>query len=352
MSEKQHFYESTPNEENYWRSIILFGKNSASYKFALARSLYELKPQKDLLLLEEIAPVYAKSICERLDENEKQGTASNSKFLEVCKAFNQGDIDRNKLVEQTVRLGFQNVIDAFHNVVGNDIPQRFFIDERKTHGGIRLTDEFFRLAETPQFHDLAHETEARWRLVETAWKLGIARNMLKVEHDMQSEMLIVKNRFSRTVITSARDALNGYQKGKCFYCFCDISISNHPDENLAEVDVDHFFPHMLKYCANDKPVDGVANLVLCCKECNRGSGGKFERIPTRNLLERLFQRNEYLINSSHPLRETLMLQTGLTEKARIKTLQDVYNCASLTVTTKWEPQAKGPCPFATVKTLS
>ncbi len=29
------FYEIEPNLENYWRSIILFGRNVASYKFAL-----------------------------------------------------------------------------------------------------------------------------------------------------------------------------------------------------------------------------------------------------------------------------------------------------------------------------
>jgi hypothetical protein len=28
--------------ENYWRAVILFGQNVASYKFALAKSLIEL----------------------------------------------------------------------------------------------------------------------------------------------------------------------------------------------------------------------------------------------------------------------------------------------------------------------
>ncbi len=37
------FYEIEPSLENYWRAVILFGRNVASYKFALAKSLHELK---------------------------------------------------------------------------------------------------------------------------------------------------------------------------------------------------------------------------------------------------------------------------------------------------------------------
>ena len=40
-----HFTEVQPTLENYWRSIILFGRNVASYKFALGKSLLELSQQ-------------------------------------------------------------------------------------------------------------------------------------------------------------------------------------------------------------------------------------------------------------------------------------------------------------------
>ena len=112
------------------------------------------------------------------------------------------------------------------------------------------------------------------------------------------------------------------------------------------VDVDHFFPHKLRYCADGKAIDGVSNLVLACQECNRGEGGKFDRLPSLDLLERLHQRKEYLISSHHPLRETLIRQTGLTSKHRIKTLQDVYNCSTVTLASeKWKPVACGDAVF-------
>ena len=79
------------------------------------------------------------------------------------------------MIEATKRFGFNNVIDAFHNVHNKDIDNHFFYDERKTNGGIRLSDNFYQVAESPCFYDLNQETESRWRLVETAWDLGLSK---------------------------------------------------------------------------------------------------------------------------------------------------------------------------------
>ena len=331
------FYELNPSNENYWRAIILFGRNVASYKFALAKSLYDLRGRdNDLVTLEELAPSFAKHLCEHLKTNDKQATSSSSKFLDYCRQFNRGEITHEDLIDVTKRYGFNNVIDAFHNVHNKDIDNRFFYDERKTNGGIRLSDNFYQIAESSSFYDLNKETESRWRLVETAWELGLSRNVIQVAYDEHDEFLHTTDKnMRRVMITSSRSALNGYQKGKCFYCARPVSLNRNADD-LA--DVDHFFPHRLKVCADGKPVDGVSNLVLACKECNRGTNGKFDRIPSIRLLERLHTRNEYLISSHHPLRETLMLQTGTNVKQRHQFLQDAYDCSSLTIVHKWEPE--------------
>ena len=36
--------------ETHWRSIVLLGKNTASYKFALAKTLLELPRQQSLII--------------------------------------------------------------------------------------------------------------------------------------------------------------------------------------------------------------------------------------------------------------------------------------------------------------
>ena len=40
---KNSFLDKTPTLDTYWRSIILLGKNVASYKFALAKTLLDIK---------------------------------------------------------------------------------------------------------------------------------------------------------------------------------------------------------------------------------------------------------------------------------------------------------------------
>lgn len=93
-------------------------------------------------------------------------------------------------------------------------------------------------------------------------------------------------------------------------------------------DVDHFFPHVLSPRVPEVNWDGVWNLVLACPDCNRGEGGKFARIPALEYLSRLNRRNEYLIGSHHPLRETLIAQTGQTPQARWEYLKKVDRIAT------------------------
>ena len=86
-------------------------------------------------------------LCDHLKENEKQITSSNSKFLNTLKKSINGEIKVEERNHITKKLGFVNVIDAFHEVNGKTIPKRFFIDERKENSGIRLTDHFYKLFE-------------------------------------------------------------------------------------------------------------------------------------------------------------------------------------------------------------
>ena len=339
------FYEIEPTLENYWRSIILFGRNVASYKFALAKSLYDLKDSgENVITLDKLAAPFSKHIAEHLILCDKQGTSANSPVLNACRDFNTQKITHNELIKLTVQHGFKYVIDAFHNVHEQELPQRFFIDERKTKGGIFLTDNFYRLGESFQYESLEAETESRWRLVETAWELNLPKHLIQIDYKEQTHEFIADNKLRRVPVTSAKSSLNGYQKGRCFYCFREISIEqNHVDC----ADVDHFFPHDLRKCDAEKPINGVANLVLACVDCNRGENGKFAKLPSVELLERLHNRNEYLITSHHPLRETLISQTGISTEKRQRFLQDAYNCSTTYygMLQKWQPAQQGDSIF-------
>jgi len=335
------FISKEPSLEDYWRGIILFGRNVASYKFALAQTLLELQPSSgELLKLGELAPVFSRHLTEHLKLSDKQGTSSSSKFLEGCRSFNHGSLSQAQLTDLTIQYGFNNVIDAFHVVGQGEIDNRFYIDERKPNKGIRITDEFSQLLEREQSNNLAVEVDARWRLVETAWELSLPRTMIAIDYDSETELLFTKDHSRRRkAVTGSRGALNGYQKGKCFYCFSDIQIEG--SSLIEPPEVDHFFPHMLKNSGFGAIIDGIWNLVLSCQECNRGSGGKFASIPTIKLLERLHSRNEFLISSHHPLRETLIKQTGASTYNRIKFLNEFHNRAWLSYPAPlWEAEDK------------
>jgi hypothetical protein len=87
-------------------------------------------------------------------------------------------------------------------------------------------------------------------------------------------------------------------------------------------------------------IDGTWNLVLACADCNRGPDGKFAMVPELRFLARLYDRNEFLIGSHHPLRETLMLQTGATEPERHDYLQNAWTEARGILIHTWRPQAE------------
>lgn len=62
------FYTTEPSLENYWRSVILFGRNVASYKFALSKALIDLSEGNgELITLDKLADPFATHVCEHLN---------------------------------------------------------------------------------------------------------------------------------------------------------------------------------------------------------------------------------------------------------------------------------------------
>ena len=86
------------------------------------------------------------------------------------------------------------------------------------------------------------------------------------------------------------------------------------------------------------PLDGVWN-VLACRSCNRGIAGKSALLPTKRLLKRLNTPNEFLISSHHPLRETLIAQTGPSPQAKADFLTAAYASAWERLIHTWEPES-------------
>ncbi len=158
--------------------------------------------------------------------------------------------------------------------------KRFFVDARKTHQGILLTDEDFSYLKRkiPKTWSMKPKRDGVWLKPLGIW---ICQSIWYRFSMMIKGFWLRIDKIERVNVTSAKSALNGYRKSRCFYCFAPITI-----ERLFEhsADVDHFFPHKLRECDIRKPINGVANLVLSCARCNRGYQGKFDHLPRRKLL--------------------------------------------------------------------
>ena len=309
----------------------------ATYKFAFAKSLLELVDKETTKIsLTELSKPFSKNIIEHLKENDKQGNSKSSSFLNVCRNHIKGEISDNELWSKTEKLGFVNVVDAFQNLNGAQIPDIFY--EKNYKSGkkeIVIKDNLLKLKESFHFQNFNQEVEARWNLVETAWNLNLNPKLLEVKYDEDKSLFFLENDFMRrTDITSVRDSLNGYQKGKCFYSFQDISVVSG-SANLCEVD--HFFPHINKTIHNEfgANINGVWNLVLANKDVNRNKSAK---IPEKRFLQRLFNRNEFYIQSKHPLAETIINQTGNTKQKRIEFLNKQYQLALNSAIITWKPE--------------
>ncbi len=108
--------------------------------------------------------------------------------------------------------------------------------------------------------------DARWNLVQTSWGLGLGTRLVSVEivPDEAAIDLYAPARLRRGPIAGVRDALSGYQDGRCAYChslFTDIGTSR--------VAVDHVLPFVLMSRGWHKgDLHQVWNLVLACYACN------------------------------------------------------------------------------------
>lgn len=330
-----NFQINDPSIESQWRAIILFGNNSATYKFAFAKALLQLiDKEKTSISIKELAIPFAKAVIDHIKISDKQGSAKSSKFLAACREHVAGNIEKDELYKLTEKFGFVNVVDAFQNVNGSIIPSKFY-DKNYARGKkeIVITDDLLKIKELYQYRNLDQEVEARWSLVETAWNLQISRNSLEVQYDVDRSLFFIEHNLKRRKdITSVRDALNGYQKGKCFYSFKEISI-NKKDANVCSVD--HFLPHVNIIAHNNERanLNGVWNLVLADSTVNIDKSSK---IPEKRFLERLYTRNEYYIQSKHPLAETIINQTGKSAKQRQNFLERQYNLALSLAIQTWK----------------
>ncbi|MBH8599326.1 HNH endonuclease [Thermoactinomyces sp. CICC 10523] len=302
-------------KEDFWRAIILYGLNQATYKIALGHSLMRFSQQgKTKVTMSELAEDFFEMYLKRVEKEKPQSFNEKRRSVmeRIIDLYKLGKINRSTAVEQVEKNAFRNVISSFHTVYNQAVPVQFY---QRDKDGLILTDHLFEVFSSQNHSILKEELDARWDLLEAAFEMR--RNNSQLVNDIRRMYLV--NGYKRTDITKNRPVLNGYQNNVCFYCG---EVMNGDD-----VHVDHVIPRQLIHH------DEVWNLVMSHGFCNEQ---KSDSLPSAIYIEKLIKRNEHFVESNHPIKEKLVAQLGNTPKKRRDYVLKVYNDAKIVLGYTWD----------------
>ena len=215
------------------RAILVFGKNSATYKFALMKTLCELGPKSELSY-DEIGPTFLRhlaSITKTVHTSSTGGTVLSAAMDEHL----SGLLEWSKLYDVAEQNIFNNVFDATHNVGGGSISSsaRLF-STLKADRKIVLTDNLNSiLASDSERKSLAIEAERRWEVVEEGWRSGMPQSPIANSSDDHVGLILGRRRPSPRYSVPI---LHSLQKGRCFYCnkHMDLENQDRDDPNFPD----------------------------------------------------------------------------------------------------------------------
>ncbi|MEV7601488.1 HNH endonuclease [Kitasatospora sp. NPDC089797] len=307
------FYRQDPTPRAAWRQAILMGRNSRTYKFALGAALLDRAGAGHAdVLLDELAEPYAMALATRLgDAPQSPAVGGSDDFLTVAAEEAAATLAAGRPTERLVEAARKSmpgmVMDRFHNLAGGtEVAHRFYeLTGRGRHRTVVLTPALRQLAESEQAAGLRTELEARWSIVESAFALGIGRELLADELSVDVERWMLVDRRRRRSVAGVAEALIGFQHGRCLICDEPITAGDR-------VAVDHVFPFSLMRRFDvlqngpQPDLDRPWNLAPTHETCN---SAKSDRLPTAGELARLALRNEAVMGS--PVRLKNNLRTAL-----------------------------------------
>jgi len=316
---------------DYWRAIVLYGANVATYKIALAACLIKFAEHgKTHVSMTELAQDFFHRYRDRLASGKPQLSNPDRKTVleRVVAAYTAGTLTETAAIDRVERQGFSDVVPRFHVVNGAPIPLAFY---EKTATGLVLTDHLLRVFADTTDPLLRQEVTSRWDLLEAAFEMRLPVEVLGTDE----HMIYRSVGYDRVDITGTHPVLNGYQNGLCFYC--GEPLGDDP------IHVDHIIPRaFLRH-------DEIWNLVRAHSVCNLA---KSDLLPPRAHLDRLYTRNEYYIASNHPIKRHLIMQLGQTPRQRRAFLDATYEAARKVLIHVWTgPTAPSllPNPLAAMR---
>jgi len=304
---------------DYWKGIVLYGLNQATYKIALGKTIIELTSLgKESIEWNQLSKAYLDNYVARLKKNrfpQQNNPARKTKMERIVDSLESGSIDYSNAISLVETEAFNDVIPRFQTI-GTDkeiVGERFYhFDFGKK---LYLHDSTFKIVEDSKT-ELIEELDARWSLLEGAFSM--AHGDWHLSNSVRD--IYLENGYSRTNITGNIPFLQGYQGNICFYC-------GEPIEN-NDIHVDHVLPR--QFIQHDE----IWNLVLSHSICNLN---KNDSLIGKHYFEKLIARNENIMGSNHPWKKKISDALGSSNIKRATSMWKHYENAKVVLKNNfWE----------------
>ena len=302
MNNQEFQYEN----KDFWRAVILYGLNTATYKIALGKALISLtEGDQTNISMHELAVKFFDLYQDRVKKEMPQLNQPNRLTVmeRIIKEYELQNISYPEAIDRVASEAFNDVIPRFHTVDKHEIPVKFYHYDDK---GIVLTDNIHQISGNDDAIELHQELDLRWDLLEAGFL--IKRSNYTLQNDIRD--IYLQDGYGRKNITVNIPVLNAYQKGICFYCSEEMKNE--------DVNVDHVIPR--QFINHDE----IWNLALAHNICN---SRKSDALPAVSYINKLIDRNEHFIKSNRPIKHKLISQLGNTEKDRKQYVLRIYDDA-------------------------
>ncbi|NAZ53260.1 HNH endonuclease [Vibrio toranzoniae] len=292
--------------EDYFKGIILFGLNAATYKMGLAQVLINAA-RNDINSFDwgELSSNYFDSYLHRLEKNPmpQQGNPNRlTKMERIVKEFQIGEVTREGAIKKVAENAFVDVVPRFQTI-GTDkniVSECFY--EIDMGNRLIIKDSLLSLT-SEQLDMLEAEVLARWGLLEGAFSIN--QTSFHLANDIRE--IYLKDGYERKALTNNIPFLSGYQGNTCFYCGEVMGADIHVDHVLPRQVINH---------------DEVWNLVLAHSDCNLL---KSDRLVGDHFIIKLIARNENIMGSNHPWKAKIQSVLGTTKNRRSSSIRKHYD---------------------------
>lgn len=155
-----------PETMDSFRAIIERGKNTSTYKMALAIAIARMvEGNKRHVSRRELAGLFFEIYLDRLEVDMPQlsDPTKSTRVEQAIAGFKSGTLTKEQAISRIENEAFRDVLPRFHTVNGVQVPVKFY---SYTSSGLSLTDAAFMVFQSPERDKLLQEIHRKWSLLE------------------------------------------------------------------------------------------------------------------------------------------------------------------------------------------